>query len=71
MNLAGYRVAMHPIDLVENCLFGDHLDVLVDRRVQIMAFFRRRNLRDTCGHVPRIDRHALVAVLPAKLVLVK
>ncbi|MOA17252.1 hypothetical protein D3C78_1375040 [compost metagenome] len=70
MSFTGYPILMDPVNLIQNGLLGNHLDVFIDRSMQIISLFRRSYLRDSCRHVSRIDRHTLKAVFAAKLVLI-
>ncbi|MOA13425.1 hypothetical protein D3C78_1334750 [compost metagenome] len=61
---------MNPIDLVQYGLFGNHLNVFINRGMQIMAFFGCSYFRYSCSHITWINRHTLETVLTTQLILV-
>ncbi|MNN62919.1 hypothetical protein D3C81_1782560 [compost metagenome] len=70
MRLSGHWIFMNPIDLVQNGLFGNHLNIVINRCMQIMALLRWSHLRDSCSHIPWINRHTLEAILTSKFILI-
>ncbi|MNP57780.1 hypothetical protein D3C76_1526400 [compost metagenome] len=70
MRLSGHWIFMNPIDLIQYGLFGNHLNIFINRCMQIIALLRRSYFRYSCSHITWIYRYALEAVLPSKFILI-
>ncbi|MNJ46599.1 hypothetical protein D3C77_417320 [compost metagenome] len=70
MQLAGYRIAVQPFELVGDRLLSGKLHIFINRRMQVIALLRSRQFRNSTGHVARVDRHAFIPVFAAQFVLI-